>query len=151
MPDASRKRLHRTTIIYLLLLLYIVAALVWWFISLNQQNDTMRDFKITRLDSTINRNADASLYGAELNKIINDHKRNKAKYLGEGSIFLLLILVGGAFLYRSVKKQFYMQQQQQNFMMAVTHELKTPISVAKLNLETLQKYSLDMEKQKKFR
>jgi len=34
-------------------------------------------------------------------------------------------------------------------MMAVTHELKTPISVARLNLETLQKYSLDPEKQKK--
>jgi signal transduction histidine kinase len=33
--------------------------------------------------------------------------------------------------------------------MAITHELKTPISVAKLNLETLQKYQLDEEKQKK--
>lgn len=116
---------------------------------MGQQNDMMRDFKITRLDSTINRNAGPSLYQDELNKIIKDHKKNKAKYLGEGSIFLLLILVGGVFLYRSVKKQFKMQQQQQNFMMAVTHELKTPISVAKLNLETLQKYSLDTEKQKK--
>ena len=34
-------------------------------------------------------------------------------------------------------------------MMAVTHELKTPISVARLNLETLLKHSLDEEKQKK--
>jgi K+-sensing histidine kinase KdpD len=34
-------------------------------------------------------------------------------------------------------------------MMAITHELKTPISVAMLNLETLQKYQLDAEKQKK--
>jgi two-component system, OmpR family, sensor histidine kinase CiaH len=149
MPEASRKRLLRTTIIYWLLLLYIVAALVWWFISLNKQNDMMRNFKLAKLDSTINQNASPSLYQTELNKIINDHKRNKTKYLGEGSIFFLLILVGAAFLYRSVRKQFYMQQQQQNFMMAVTHELKTPISVAKLNLETLQKYSLDIERQKK--
>jgi two-component system sensor histidine kinase CiaH len=42
-----------------------------------------------------------------------------------------------------------LQQQQQNFMMAVTHELKTPIAVARLNLETMQKYSLDPEKQNK--
>ena len=41
------------------------------------------------------------------------------------------------------------QQQQQNFMMAITHELKTPISVARLNLETLQKYNLDEEKKQK--
>src|SRR5260221_2064786 len=149
MPDASRKRLRRTTFIYLLLLLYIVAALVWWFISLNKQNDMMRNFEITKLDFAITRNATPSLYHAEFNKIISDHKSNRTKYFGEGSIFLLLILVGGGFLYRSVRKQFYMQQQQQNFMMAVTHELKTPISVARLNLETLQKYSLDMEKQKK--
>jgi two-component system sensor histidine kinase CiaH len=148
MPDSSRKRLRRTTFIYLLLLIYIVAALIWWFISLNKQNDMMRNFEITKLGFAINRNATPSLYRAELNKIINDHKRNRTKYLGEGSIFLLLILVGADFLYRSVKKQFHMQQQQQNFMMAVTHELKTPISVAKLNLETLQKYSLDTEKQK---
>jgi len=33
--------------------------------------------------------------------------------------------------------------------MAVTHELKTPISVARLNLETLQKYTLDPETQNK--
>ena len=61
----------------------------------------------------------------------------------------LLILIGAAFVYRSIRRQFNLQQQQQNFMMAVTHELKTPISVARLNLETLQKYTLDPEKQKK--
>ena len=33
--------------------------------------------------------------------------------------------------------------------MAVTHELKTPISVARLNLETLKRYQLDPEKQAK--
>ena len=82
-------------------------------------------------------------------KINKDYKKNKTKYIGEGSIFLLVICVGAAFVYRSVRRQFYVQQQQQNFMMAVTHELKTPISVVKLNLETMQKYSLDAEKQKK--
>jgi K+-sensing histidine kinase KdpD len=34
-------------------------------------------------------------------------------------------------------------------MMAITHELKTPIAVAKLNLETMQKYQLDAEKKEK--
>src|SRR5580765_7492926 len=42
-----------------------------------------------------------------------------------------------------------MTQQQQNFMMAITHELKTPIAVAKLNLETLQKHKLEENKQQK--
>ena len=34
-------------------------------------------------------------------------------------------------------------------MMAITHELKTPIAVAKLNLETLQKHKLDELKQQR--
>ncbi|MFX9246833.1 histidine kinase dimerization/phospho-acceptor domain-containing protein, partial [Acinetobacter baumannii] len=57
--------------------------------------------------------------------------------------FFLLIVVGAAFVYRSVRKQLLISQQQQNFMMAVTHELKTPIAVAQLNLETLQKRKLE--------
>ena len=42
-----------------------------------------------------------------------------------------------------------MAQQQQNFMMAITHELKTPIAIAKLNLETLQKHKLEESRQQK--
>ena len=149
MPDASRKRIRRTTFIYWLLLLYIVAALVWWFISLNRQNTTMRNFEVANLHSTVDSAANPVLFAQHLQKINDQHKRNKSKYTGEGSIFFLLILVGAAFVFRSVRRQFRLQQQQQNFMMAVTHELKTPIAVMKLNLETLQKYNLDPEKQKK--
>ncbi len=34
-------------------------------------------------------------------------------------------------------------------MMAITHELKTPIAVARLNLETLQKHQLEETKRQK--
>lgn len=149
MLDASRKRLRRTTFIYWMLLLYIIAALVWWFISLNRQNTMMRDFEVNTLRTKIDSTSASVLYQKELQKISQDFKRNTSKYLGEGSIFFLLIMVGAAFVYRSVRRQINMQQQQQNFMMAVTHELKTPISVIKLNLETFQKYDLDPEKRKK--
>jgi len=140
MADISRRRLRRTTAIYWTLLLYIIAALVWWFISLNHQNDMMRDFELKN---------SSNLSAQQIKKIKIKHSTNRSKYLGEGSIFFLLILVGAGFVYRSVRRQFVLQQQQQNFMMAVTHELKTPISVARLNLETLQKYTLDPEKQNK--
>ncbi len=85
----------------------------------------------------------------KLAKIDQETFRNSRKYIAEGVTFLILIFIGAAFVYRSVRRQLKLQQQQQNFMMAVTHELKTPISVTRLNLETLQKYHLDEEKQKK--
>jgi two-component system sensor histidine kinase CiaH len=52
-------------------------------------------------------------------------------------------MVGALFVYRAAHRQISLQHQQENFMMAVTHELKTPIAIAKLNLETLQKHQLD--------
>lgn len=149
MADISRKRFRRASGVYWMLLIYIIAALVWWFISLNNHVDTMRDFKRNQVNATINKQEFPGLYQVELDKINSAHSREKTKYISEGVIFLLLILVGAVFVYRAMRRQFNLQQQQQNFMMAVTHELKTPISVTKLNLETLQKYNLDPEKQKK--
>lgn len=149
MEDSTKKKLSRATVIYCLLLSYIVAALIWWFISLGKQNDEMRELRITQLGNTVDKTLSAVLYAEEKKKIEHDYKRNQAKYISEGTVFLILLCIGAAFVYRSVRRQFKLTQQQQNFMMAVTHELKTPISVVRLNLETLQKYSLDPQKQKR--
>ncbi len=148
MADSSRKRLQRATIIYWMLLFYIIAALVWWFISLEKQNQQMADLQYKTLNEQKASLSPAD-YKEHKSEIDSELTRNTAKYIAEGVTFLILILIGAAFVYRSVRRQFKMQQQQQNFMMAVTHELKTPVSVARLNLETMQKYSLDPEKQKK--
>lgn len=144
MPDESIRRLRRTTFTYWMLLLYIMAALAWWFISLETQNS-----QIARLEYEIANTQPPTQKTARIAAIEKEISRNHRKYLAEGVTFLILILIGAGFVYRSVRRQFRLQQQQQNFMMAVTHELKTPIAVARLNLETMQKYNLDPEKQKR--
>lgn len=148
MPRSAGKRFRYIILVYWLLLLYIVAALVWWFISLENQNQNLTDLRSAELKSQ-KATLDPKKFAEENFKIESASKRNTEKYIAEGVTFLILIFVGAFFVYRSTSKQFRVQLQQQNFMMAITHELKTPISVAKLNLETLQKYQLDAEKQKK--
>ena len=137
------KRLKLIFIIYWVLLLYICAALVWWFIALNQQNTAMASYKKMELK------ADHPNYLQQLQKIENVETRKKGQYIGEGFIFFLLIIAGAIFIFRAVKKQLKAGQQQQNFMMAITHELKTPIAITKLNLETLQKHKLEIVQQQK--
>lgn len=149
MPDISRKTIRRATIIYWLMLIYIVSALAWWFISLQKQSYLLADFKLKQLDASIDSAASPVLYQAVYDTIISDKQTDGIKHLSEGLFFLALIIIAAIFVFRTVRRQFKLQQQQQNFMMAVTHELKTPISVARLNLETMQKYSLDPEKQKR--
>jgi len=148
MPDDSIKRLRRTTLIYWMLLVYIIAALAWWFISLEKQNKQIAELEYKYINAGKDALSTDSL-GDKIFSIDTKAKRNTGKYLAEGITFFILIMIGAAFVYRSVRKQWKLQQQQQNFMMAVTHELKTPIAVTRLNLETLQKYSLDPEKQRK--
>ncbi len=148
MPGSSSKRLKRITFIYWMLLLYIVAALIWWFISLERQNTTLAEQRYATINAQQDRLTILQL-SEKITAIKEETKRNTAKYVAEGVTFMILILIGAAFVYRSVRRQFLLQLQQQNFMMAVTHELKTPIAVARLNLETMQKYSLEPEKQKK--
>jgi len=139
----KKQRLAFITLVYWFLLIYIVAALVWWFISLENQNTQMFIYRLVQIDKN------DPAYNQKLAQIKDERKRKTTQYIGEGSTFLLVILVGAVFVYRSTKKQIILSHQQQNFMMAVTHELKTPIAVVRLNLETLQKYKLDETKQQK--
>ncbi|RTL58379.1 MAG: two-component sensor histidine kinase [Sphingobacteriales bacterium] len=131
------------TVVYWFLLLYIIAALAWWYIALEKQNQAMRDYKIQELVK------DDPQYESKVIQLNNEHNRKHAQYIGEGLTFLLITLLGAIFVYRSVRKQVKFSQQQQNFMMAVTHELKTPIAVTKLSLETLLKRKLDEDKQQR--
>lgn len=90
-----------------------------------------------------------SNYSSLLAKINREEKRKTTQYAGEGAIFFLLIVTGAVFVFRVVRRQLAFSQQQQHLMMALTHELKTPIAVSKLNLETLQKRKLDDAQQQK--
>jgi two-component system sensor histidine kinase CiaH len=135
--QTARKKLAFVTVIYWFLLAYIMAALVWWFVSLEQQNKAMTDLRLSEL------NPSAANFEAKKAEVLEYQERKHAQYVGEGIIFMLLIWVGAVFVYLGAMRYLKLGQQQQNFMMAVTHELKTPIAIARLNIETLQRRHLD--------
>jgi two-component system sensor histidine kinase CiaH len=139
----KKKRLAVATAVYWVLLAYIIVGLCFWFSELQRQSGKMAGYQVNQL------RAHDPQYVQQLAAIRSEQKNKTAQYVGEGSTFLLLILLGAIFVYREVRRQIRLQQQQQNFMMAVTHELKTPIAVTKLNLETLRKHKLDEQKQAK--
>lgn len=138
-----KNRIAIITVVYWVLLLYIIAALIWWFIALEHQNQQMIDYKISELVPS------DPAYNNKLAKLIDEKRRNTTQYVSEGITFLVLIIIGAVFMYRAVRRQFSLQRQQENFMMAITHELKTPLAITKLNLETLQKHQLDDVKREK--
>jgi two-component system sensor histidine kinase CiaH len=139
--SGSPFKIRRIYFLYWILVAYAIAALVWWYIALMQQNTSMTSLRLQEVSAT------DSGYTEKINAIKAASKRKETQYIGEGSIFFLLIVAGAVVLFRAVNNQFKLTRQQQHFMMAVTHELKTPIAVMKLNLETLQRRRLVAEVQ----
>jgi signal transduction histidine kinase len=62
--------------------------------------------------------------------------------LGEGSMFVIVFLVGAYFLHKSISKEQKLQEQKKNFLLSVTHELKSPLASIKILLQTIQKRDL---------
>jgi signal transduction histidine kinase len=135
-------KLKFVNFIYWVFLTYMIAAFIWWYVSLEKQNSEIATVKFQSI-----RTDDPALY--EKVKAIEAFETRKTKqYIYEGVTFLFLFLLGAIYVYRSLLKQLRYSNQQQNFMMAVTHELKTPIAITQLNIETLLKRELDIAQKK---
>ncbi len=130
-------------IFYWFLLSYILAALIFWFIDLNTQNKELTELRLHAV------NVQDAHFIQKVNRIEEGKSRKTAQYIGEGATFLLMIIAGAIYIFRIIKKQLLQSEQQLNLMMAITHELKTPIAVTRLNLETMQLRRLELSQQQK--
>ena len=139
----TRNRLTLLTSIYWFLLTYIVAALIWWFIELWRQNVEEYRFRVEQVDRA------APDRTERLEKLAIAKKKKESQFIGEGVFFLLMTLTGAVYVYRTARRQIKLNDHQRRFMTALTHELKTPIAVARLNLETMRNRKLDPAMQEK--
>ena len=135
----------RTTLIFSVLVGYIVLQFLWWEVLLVKQSDN-----VIALKQNI-----AALSSSDDNIILRDiadlqKKKNIRVYMivGEGTVFLLILLFGVYQVRKSIKRESELASQKSNFILSVSHELKTPIAATKLQLQTLIKHDLDRDKQK---
>lgn len=83
----------------------------------------------------------------QINQIADkDVSRKVLMILGEGLVFFLIILLGLWQIRKSIKKELRLAERQRNFLLSVTHELKTPLAANKLFLQTIRKRDFDMDK-----
>jgi signal transduction histidine kinase len=136
-------KLQLVRVVYWLFLTYMVAAFIWWYVALVHQSEQIANVQFGAIQSN-----DPALSN-KVQAIQEYQIRKNKQYIGEGLTILCLFLLGAIYVYRSLLKQLRYSNQQQNFMMAITHELKTPIAITQLNMETLLKRQLDPAQQKK--
>ncbi|MGJ1431633.1 sensor histidine kinase [Sphingobacterium spiritivorum] len=82
--------------------------------------------------------------------LVKYEPQRKSMIIGEGMFFLLIFLWGVLRLKNNFKREHKIHQQQQNFLLAITHELKSPLASVKLYIQTILKRDLDKEQQQMF-
>lgn len=137
------------SVIYFLLLVYIIAAIVFWGHSLDKQSGIIYKAELKALQEHVDSIDQHLIYKQELAAIQDRLNGRKRQFLGEGATFLLIILIGAGVVYTSVRSRDKLSRQQTNFMLSITHELKSPIAAVKLNLQTMSKRKLDEQVQQK--
>jgi signal transduction histidine kinase len=130
------------TSVHLLLLAYIIAALVFWELSLQKLNGRIYAQEVITLKSRVDSLRDPDTYNTEMGNLKHTLSMRTTQYIGEGATFLIVILIGAVVVYTSFHRRIMLSRQQNNFMLSVTHELKSPIAAMKLNLQTLEKHQL---------
>jgi signal transduction histidine kinase len=129
--------------IFILLLGYILLQFSWWTYLLIDLNNEVYEHKIEnvrlRYPTPDNNEVETQALARKLNQ-------KHWMVIGEGSIFLIILLTGGIIAYRSFNKEFQLARQQKNFLLSVTHEYKSPLASIKLMLETLLKHDIEKEK-----
>lgn len=134
------------TTVHILLFLYVISAILFWGISLEQKSETIYELEYECMKAEIDSMQHPTAFNTKLASIKDKRSSRTKQYIGEGGTFLLVILIGAAVVYSSFRRSIRLTRQQNNFMLAVTHELKSPIAAMKLNLQTLERHNLDEDK-----
>ncbi len=93
---------------------------------------------------------DIQIIPARVAEIESEARHRIVMFASEGSFFVLLTLLGAFLIFRALRQTEQLKAQQENFIQAVTHELKIPVASIKLYLETLSGGKVAPEKTKTF-
>lgn len=135
----------RPLFFFYILVAYVFIQFGWWsYLLLDQNND------IYQLKTQINlfQHHDPQLIIEKGNELEKKLYSRWVMIIGEAIVFIVLITIVFFKVRNTFKKEAELTSQQKNFLLSITHELKSPIASAKLQLETLLKRELDKEKQK---
>lgn len=111
----------QTALFFYILGIYVVLQFAWWGFHLIQITHELQ--------------------------AVNGKANNKAiMIVGEGIVFFSILLFGLWRIKISIKKDQQLSERQSNFLLSVTHELKTPLASTKLYLQTLIKRDFSTEK-----
>jgi signal transduction histidine kinase len=123
-------------------MVYMLMAFAWWALLLFTKNRDAFHAKRELMqigmvaEGRIRSEADFEQM-AEYQLLAKKYKRQEYMIFGEAMVFVLTLLAGIWFINQGYQKEVRANQQRRNFLLSITHELKSPIASIRLVLETL--------------
>ncbi len=119
---------------------YMILGIIWWGMLLSKKNKEIYELKKAFILNT-----------QELKSIENERSRQTIMILGEGFVLGCSLLLGIYIINRSANKEIQNANQQSDFLLSVSHELKSPVAAIKLALQTLVRPGLTKQKEDQIR
>ena len=131
-------------------ILYMLLAFAWWSFLLFTKNRDAFEAKaaynklVMIADHAIHN--DEEFLQTQLYKNLEEkYRRQEWMIMGEAAVFIISLVIGIWLINRGYNKEIDSVQQRRNFLLSITHELKSPIASIQLVLETFQKRKLEAQ------
>lgn len=82
--------------------------------------------------------------------LLQSNSKKILMVFGEGTVFLTILFLGIWRLSKSIQQELSLHKRQSNFLLSITHELKTPLASVQLILQTMLRRSFEPEQIKEF-
>jgi signal transduction histidine kinase len=163
MPRAKRHA-RALQIVFLLVLVFSTVQALWWIYDQNQlagriHERTRRAYEVElRLAATLLEHGEpvhqvralaphillgdgtqaVAVDPAALAALDAERRGHLRRYLWEGGFFLTVLIACMAVIWRTLREEALLRRRQDNFVAAVTHELKSPLASLQLSAETIK-------------
>lgn len=136
--------------IFYLLVTYTLLAFAWWGYLLWQKNEeayhAVIELELMIFEENTGAGKAAFFETENFQELSMKHRRQQFMIVGEGIVLFILLLLGIWRLKTTLYKEVELARRQNNFLLSVTHELKSPLASVKLGLQTLKKHYAENEK-----
>lgn len=123
---------------------YMLLAFTWWSVLLYEKNQDA--FYAKRELLLIGMVAEGRISNQAQFRETPEYAELKRKYesqkymiMGEAGVFVVSLLIGMYLINRGYNKEMMAARQRRNFLLSITHELKSPIASIQLVLETMKR------------
>lgn len=144
------KKNRSLRILSIIVIIYMLMALLWWAILLHRKNNEVFVLKADLLKEQYMTKAGIAKMDVttlpEYDQLKTDYDRQMYMILGEAAVFGVTLILGIYFINRAFVRELSAAEKQKNFLLSITHELKSPLASINLILSTFIKRNLSDEK-----